>query len=121
MVKRKTKLGFDGLPDGDTVEYLKKNTTDIGELLKESGTVLENLFKKSEDEMQKPKLIEITTGLMTVDQLSEYLAIPKSTVYSLSMKAKIPHSHIGKLLRFRKDDIDLWLSEGGCAGKGFES
>ena len=71
--------------------------------------------------MSEPKLIEFTQGLMNVDQVAEYLAIPKSTVYAMSMKAKIPHSHIGKLLRFRKSDIDDWLSEGGCDGKGHEN
>ncbi len=70
--------------------------------------------------MSEPKLIEITNGLMDVEEVSAYLGIPRSTVYSLSMKAKIPHYHIGKLLRFRKDDIDNWLSEGGCDGKGHE-
>lgn len=71
--------------------------------------------------MSELKTVEIISGLMGVDQLSAYLAIPKSTIYALSMKAKIPHLHIGKLLRFRKDDIDLWLSEGGCDGKGLEN
>ncbi len=70
--------------------------------------------------MQSPKLIEITNGLMDVEEVSAYLGIPKSTVYALSMRARIPHFHIGKLLRFRKDAIDNWLSEGGCDGKGLE-
>lgn len=67
------------------------------------------------------KTVEIINALMDVEKVSAYLGIPKSTVYTLSMKGKIPHSHIGKLLRFRKSDIDDWLSEGGCDGKGLES
>ncbi len=55
---------------------------------------------------------------LNVDRLARYLSIPKSTIYNLTMKETIPHYHIGKLLRFRKDDIDAWLSEGGCNGKG---
>lgn len=71
--------------------------------------------------MSEPKLIEITSGLMNVTQTAEYLGVPVSTIYNLSMKSTIPHSHVGRLLRFRKADIDAWLSEGGCDGKGFES
>ena len=68
--------------------------------------------------MPEPKLIEITNGLLDVEGVSAYLSIPKSTVYAMSMRAKIPHFHIGKLLRFRKSAIDNWLSEGGCDGSG---
>lgn len=70
--------------------------------------------------MPELNTIEIINGLMGVAEVSAYLSIPKSTVYAYSMRAKIPHLHIGKLLRFRKADIDLWLSEGGCDGKGLE-
>ena len=71
--------------------------------------------------MSELKTIEIINGLMGVAEVSTYLSIPKSTVYAYSMRAKIPHLHIGKLLRFRKDDIDLWLSDTGCNGKGLGS
>ncbi len=71
--------------------------------------------------MMQLQPLEIVDGLMNVSQVATYLGIPKSTVYAMSMKAKIPHSHIGKLLRFRKSDIDLWLCEGGCDGKGHEN
>lgn len=60
-------------------------------------------------------------SLMTVTQLSEYLGIPTSTIYAYSMREKIPHFHIGKLLRFRKPDIDAWLENGGCDGSGLGS
>lgn len=68
--------------------------------------------------MQELKTVEIVGGLMTVGQLSEYLGIPTSTIYSLTMRSKIPHYHIGKLLRFEKSKIDAWLEAGGCDGGG---
>lgn len=70
--------------------------------------------------MQEITTVETISGLMDVGQVATYLGIPKSTVYAYSMRAKIPHFHIGKLLRFRKTDIDVWLENGGCDGKGFE-
>ena len=68
-----------------------------------------------------PELKPIISGLMNVQQTSEYLGVPVSTIYAYSMKGKIPHSHIGKLLRFRKTDIDTWLENGACDGSGIES
>lgn len=70
--------------------------------------------------MPELKTIEVVGGLMNVTQTAEYLGVPVSTIYNLSMKATIPHYHIGKSLRFKKADIDLWLSEGGCDGKGLK-
>lgn len=60
-------------------------------------------------------------NLMDVERVSAYLGIPKSTVYAYSMRRKIPHYHVGKLLRFKKDAIDAWLESGGCNGSGLES
>ena len=70
------------------------------------------------EKMSEPKLIEFTQVLMDVGQVAVYLGIPKSTVYSLSMTAKIPHYHIGRLLKFKKDAIDSWLSDTSINGSG---
>lgn len=75
--------------------------------------------------MPELKTIEIIGGLMNVSQVAEFLGVPKSTIYNLSMQGKIPHYHVpppkGRLLKFKKSDIDKWLSEGGCDGKGVEN
>ena len=70
--------------------------------------------------MSEPELIEITNSLMNVNQVAEYLGVPKSTIYNLSMQGKIPHAHVGKLLRFKKVVIDNWLTATGCDGSGHE-
>ena len=49
--------------------------------------------------------------LFSIDELSKYLNIPKSTIYKLSQKSEIPACKIGKQLRYRKSSIDKWLSE----------
>lgn len=71
--------------------------------------------------MQELKTVEIIGGLMNVSQVAEFLGVPKSTIYNLSMQGKIPHAHVGKLLRFKKVDIDNWLTDTGCDGKWLES
>ena len=49
--------------------------------------------------------------LFTIDEISQYLKIPKSTIYKLSQNAELPSCKIGKQLRFRKLSIDKWLTE----------
>lgn len=45
----------------------------------------------------------------TMDELSDYLRIPKSTLYQYSRTKKIPCVKIGRRLRFRKDSVDAWF------------
>ncbi|MEA5031354.1 MAG: helix-turn-helix domain-containing protein [Sphaerochaeta sp.] len=43
---------------------------------------------------------------MTIDELVQYLKIPKSTLYKLVREGRIPSQKIGRHLRFRKKTID---------------
>lgn len=49
--------------------------------------------------------------VLTIDELSAYLKIPKSTLYKLVREGKIPCQKIGRHWRFRKGAIDQWLEE----------
>jgi excisionase family DNA binding protein len=49
--------------------------------------------------------------IMDIKELSEYLGIGKSKIYSLIKQKKIPASKIGRQYRFSKDMIDNWLKE----------
>lgn len=49
--------------------------------------------------------------VMDILELSEYLGIGKSKIYSLIRHKKIPASRIGRQYRFSKDVIDGWLKE----------
>jgi excisionase family DNA binding protein len=46
---------------------------------------------------------------LTINQLSEYLSIKRSTLYSLVETGELPHYRIGRLIRFKKQDIDAWM------------
>lgn len=51
--------------------------------------------------------------LMTVSELSEYLSIPKGSIYQMTFAQKIPADcivKIGRSLRFEKGKIDAWVS-----------
>jgi excisionase family DNA binding protein len=49
--------------------------------------------------------------VLTIQELAEYLKIPKSTLYKLVREGKIPSQKIGRHWRFRKGAIDNWLDE----------
>jgi excisionase family DNA binding protein len=46
---------------------------------------------------------------LTMDELSQYLNIRKSTLYSMVEKGEIPSFRFGRLLRFKKQEIDIWI------------
>jgi len=52
-----------------------------------------------------------TDNVLTIEELSVYLKIPKSTLYKLVREGKIPSQKIGRHWRFRKEAIDRWLEE----------
>ena len=51
--------------------------------------------------------------IFTIEELSEYLKIPKSTIYKLCQEGKIPGQKVGRHWRFRRETIDQWLDEKG--------
>ncbi|MFO0795414.1 MAG: helix-turn-helix domain-containing protein [Candidatus Brocadiaceae bacterium] len=48
-------------------------------------------------------------GLLDMVQTCEYLNIKKDTLYQLCFKRRIPIVKIGRLNRFRKQDLDQWI------------
>ena len=57
-------------------------------------------------------------SVLTIDELSEYLKIPKSTLYKLVQDGKIPGQKVGRHWRFLKSRIDRWLEQSeGAKGR----
>lgn len=55
--------------------------------------------------------------VLTIDELSDYLKISKSTLYKLAQDGSIPGQKVGKHWRFRRKTINAWLDnrEAGTA------
>ncbi len=50
------------------------------------------------------------TKLLTAEELSQLLRIPKRTIYKFAKEGRIPGTlRMGKHWRFRKDLIDKWI------------
>jgi len=53
-----------------------------------------------------------------IQTLSKYLDVSVSTIYKWTAKNEIPFSKIRGALRFKKDEIDLWLEKYHYKDKG---
>jgi len=58
--------------------------------------------------MSELKVIE-SGNLLTPQQAADFLGIKLSTIYSLCMKKAVPFIKIGKLNRFRMQDLNRWI------------
>ena len=58
--------------------------------------------------MPELKIIE-SGNLLTPQQAADYLGIKLSTIYSLCMRKTIPFVKIGRLNRFRMQDLNKWI------------
>jgi excisionase family DNA binding protein len=58
------------------------------------------------------------TEIMSIEELSCYLRIPKSTLYKLAQDGKLPGQKIGKQWRFGKQAIDRWINASPASNSG---
>ena len=53
----------------------------------------------------------VNAGLMTMDDLSDYLKVTRRTIYDWLKHNKIPAVKLVGQWRFKKDRIDEWLEQ----------
>jgi len=53
---------------------------------------------------------EKNTEWMTAEEAAEYTRLAVGTIYNKVSKGTIPHHGGGRLLRFRRDELDRWLA-----------
>ena len=47
--------------------------------------------------------------VMTIQETSQYLRVPLSSLYKLAQEGKIPCQKVGRHWRFKKSALDNWL------------
>jgi excisionase family DNA binding protein len=48
--------------------------------------------------------------ILSAEEVADRLKLPNArAVYRLIREARLPHFYVGRLLRFREDEIDQWL------------
>ncbi|MGB3975498.1 MAG: helix-turn-helix domain-containing protein [bacterium] len=56
-------------------------------------------------------------SILTIEELSVYLKIPKSTLYKLVREGKIPAQKVGRHLRFLRESINEWMKQQNAYGR----
>ena len=60
---------------------------------------------------------------LSVEEIAEYLGVSKDTVYAWISKRNMPAHRIGRLWKFKSEEVDEWVRSGGAAeneGRGKE-
>ena len=52
--------------------------------------------------------------IMTIDEMSDYLRISRSTLYKLAQEGRVPCQKVGRHWRFRREAVNRWLEQGGA-------
>ena len=48
---------------------------------------------------------------LNIDEVSKYLGLKKSLLYSYVEAGEIPYYRVGKLLRFKVEGVDQWMED----------
>jgi len=54
---------------------------------------------------------------LSVKEIAEYLGVKQDTIYKWITRKRMPAHKIGRLWKFKKDEIDKWVKSGGAAPK----
>lgn len=46
---------------------------------------------------------------LKIEDISAYLNIKSKTLYAMVESGNIPHYRIGRLIRFKREDVDSWM------------
>ena len=52
---------------------------------------------------------------LSVDEICKHLGVSKDTVYKWINKHGMPAHRLGKLWKFKKEQVDTWVEAGGAA------
>jgi excisionase family DNA binding protein len=53
----------------------------------------------------------------SVDEIAQYLGIKRDTVYKWIDEKRMPAHKVGRLWKFRRDEVDGWVRAGSAATK----
>lgn len=57
----------------------------------------------------------MTDRWLSVDEVAEYLGVSRDTVYAWVTNKGMPGYKVGRFWKFKCDDVDGWVREGGAA------
>lgn len=57
----------------------------------------------------------MTDRWLSVDEIADYLGVSKDTVYGWISKREMPAHKVGRLWKFKADEVDEWVRNGKAA------
>jgi len=57
---------------------------------------------------------------ISVEEIAAYLGVKKDTIYKWIDRRKMPAHKVGRLWKFRKEEIDHWIHSGGASANNNE-
>ncbi len=54
---------------------------------------------------------------LSVEEIADYLGVSRDTVYSWVSEKGMPGHRVGRLWKFKTDEVDEWVRAGGAARK----
>lgn len=57
----------------------------------------------------------MTDRWLSVEEIAQYLGVSKDTVYAWISKRGMPAHRIGRLWKFKTDEVDGWVRSGGAS------
>jgi len=61
------------------------------------------------------EMVGMEVRWLSVDEIGKYLDVRSDTVYSWIDKHAMPAHRLGRLWKFKKDQVDAWVEAGGVA------
>ena len=49
--------------------------------------------------------------LLSTEETADFLGISKNTLYEWIVQKRIPHLKVGRLVKFRREELDEWLKK----------
>lgn len=62
-------------------------------------------------------MAELNDRWLSVDEICKYLGVSKDTVYKWIDKYGMPACRMGRLWKFKKEQVDVWVESGGAASE----
>jgi excisionase family DNA binding protein len=62
----------------------------------------------------------MTDRWLSVEEIADYLGVSKDTVYGWISKREMPAHKVGRLWKFKADEVDEWVRN-GKAGDEFKA
>jgi excisionase family DNA binding protein len=61
------------------------------------------------------EMAEMEDRWLSVDEIGKYLGVSSDTVYRWIDKHDMPAHRMGRLWKFKKDEVDSWVKAGGAS------